>query len=168
MAADLLHEKNWYAIHLKCNHEAKAEKLLLGKGVETFFPTRSVLRRWKDRKKMVDFPLFPGYFFVRIPLIEKKKVLQTPSVVRIVGTPGPTPLPENQIFAIHTFLNEHIEFDPYPYLTPGIAVEVMRGPLKGVCGVLESKKGKHRLVVNIELINNSISTEIDAEDVQAV
>jgi transcription antitermination factor NusG len=165
---DKLYNKHWYALHTKCHHEKKVAMLLEGKNIEIFLPVRRLQRRWKDRKKMVDFPLFPGYLFVNIPLIEKKHVIQTPSVVKIVGTKEPEPLPESQILSVQKFVEEEIQFDPYPYLIPGVEVEVCRGPLRGVRGVLENRKGKHRLIVNIHMINNCIATEIDAEDVKKV
>ena len=166
--SDLNIGKKWYAVHTKSRHERQVALRLEGKHIETFLPVRALQRKWKDRKKMVEFPLFPGYIFVNVPLTEKKEVLQTVSVVRIVGVTQPEPIPENQIFAIRKFLETQINFDPYPYLVPGMEVEVKRGPLKHVRGVLVSKKNKHRLIVNIDLINNSVATEIDAEDVQPV
>ena len=165
---DKLYVPKWYAVHLKSHHENKVKKLLEGKGIETFLPVRRVTRKWSDRKKEIDFPLFPGYLFVHAPLVNKKLIVQTPSVVKMVGTREPEPMPAGHIESIKRFMEEEIQFDPYPYLIPGIAVEVMRGPLKGVHGVLAEKRGKHRLVVNVDLINNSIATEIDAADVQPV
>ena len=91
--------------------------------------------------------------------------MQTPSVVSVVGNNRPESLPDYEIEAIRSFLGAKIEFDPYPYLIEGSEVEVCRGPLRGLRGLLCSKKNKHRLIININLINNSVATEIDAEDV---
>lgn len=161
----VLTQTKWYALHARCNHEKKIVARLEGLGIETFLPSRKIMRKWRDRKKLVEFPLFPGYVFVKTELLRKKDVLFTPGVVRLVGNTGPEPLPESQIDAIKTFLATEVDFDPYPYLVPGKEVEVKRGPLKGVKGVLEEKKNKFRLIVNIELLNNSVATEIDACDV---
>ncbi len=161
-------EERWYAIHTRHHHERQVSSRLKGKEIETFLPLRCLNRRWKDRKKLVDFPLFPGYVFVKIPLLNKKDVVQTPGVVRIVGSRGPEPLPESQIIAVKRFIETEIQFDPYPYLVSGMEIEVIRGPLKHVRGVLVNKKNKYRLIVNLDLINKSVSTEIDAEDVEAV
>jgi len=118
---DKLYKKHWYALHTKSHHEKKVASLLEGKGVDLFLPVRRLQRKWKDRKKMVDFPLFPGYIFVNIPLTEKKIVIQTPSVVKLVGTKEPEPLPASQIISVQKFVEEEIEFDPYPYLIPGVS-----------------------------------------------
>lgn len=166
VSEDIFIKPKWYVLHSKCHHEKNIVLRLESMGIETFFPVRALERKWKDRKKIVDFPLFPGYVFVNMPLIKKREVVETAGVVRIVGNTGPEPLPANQIIAIKKFIETKIEFDPYPYLVPGIEVEVKRGPLKHVRGVLVSKKNKHRLVINVELLNNSIATEIDAADVE--
>ena len=155
-------------MHAKCNHEKKIVARLESIGIETFLPVRTMMRKWKDRKKLIEFPLFPGYVFVHIPLLKKRDVVQTPGVVRIVGNASPEPMPENQILGIKKFIETHVDFDPYPHLFEGMAVEVIRGPLKGVKGILEVKKNMHRLIINVDLLNNAIATEIDACDVQAI
>ncbi len=161
-------QNHWYALYARSRHERQVEERLKGKGIETFFPVRSLQRRWKDRKKIVEFPLFPGYLFVNISMMDRNTILQTPSVVRMIGNGLPEPIPDGQIIAVRKFLEAEIQFDPYPYLVPGMEVEVRRGPLKSVRGVLITKKNKHRLIINVNLINNCIATEIDAEDIQPV
>jgi transcription termination/antitermination protein NusG len=159
----------WYVLHTKCHHEKTAALRLEGKGFEPFVPLRPIVRKWKDRKKKIEFPIFPGYLFVKMPLVKKTAVLQTPGIVRIVGQGGRAEeVREDQIFALKTIVQEAFEYDPYPYLVPGIEVEVIRGPLKNVRGVLEEKRSKHRLIINLEMINNCVATEIDAEDVKPV
>jgi transcription antitermination factor NusG len=158
----------WYVMHTKCHHEKNVALRLGIKGFEPFVPVRSIMRRWKDRKKMVEFPLFPGYVFVRMPLIRKKDAVQIPGVVTIVGQGRPESIDTREIDAIRTITQAEFQYDPYPYLFSGMEVEVIRGPLKHVRGILCEKKNKHRLVINIEMINNSVATEIDAEDVRAV
>lgn len=161
-------EKKWYAVHTRSHHESKVADLVAAKGIETFLPLRTLQRRWKDRNKLIDFPLFPGYVFVKMPLLEKNKVVQTPSVVRLVGSHRPESMPEEQVMAVRRFLQEEIAFDPYPYLHPGQEVEVIRGPLKGIRGILVDRKGRYRLIVNLPLINSMVDAEIAVEDVAVV
>jgi transcription antitermination factor NusG len=158
----------WYVMHTKCNHEKTASLRLEGKGFEAFLPIRSIVRKWKDRKKVIDFPVFPGYLFVKMPLIKKIEALQTPGILRLVGQNRPEEVEERQIQALKTIIQDAFEYDPYPYLVSGVTVEVIRGPLKNIRGVLECKKNKHRLIINLEMINNSVATEIDAEDVRPI
>jgi len=161
---NILYEKHWYALHTNSRHEKQIHSKLLGIAIESFLPLRKLQRKWKDRKKIVEFPLFPGYLFVNIPLIEKSKVIQTKGVVKIVG--NPTPIPEEQIKAVKTFLALDLNIDPFPEYIPGKEIEVKKGPLKGTRGFLVKKKKTYRLVVNLVLINQAISTEIDIDDVK--
>jgi len=51
----------WYAVHVRSRHEFKVVERLSMKDIETFLPAVERVSRWKDRKKTVAFPLFPGY-----------------------------------------------------------------------------------------------------------
>jgi transcription elongation factor/antiterminator RfaH len=157
----------WYAVYTKSRHEKTVADKLMEKEVETFLPLIETVRRWKDRRKRIQVPLFSGYVFVKITLTERLRVLSTPGIVRIVGfTEQPTPIPEEQILAIKKLVAHEIKADPYPYLQIGRKVEVTGGPLQGVQGILVRKKGQCRLVISVDLIQQSVALEINAEDVR--
>lgn len=163
-------ERLWYAVSTRSRHEKVVEMGLFDQGVTTFLPVREVLSQWKDRKKRVLLPLFPGYVFTNISLPEDRlKVLKVPGVVRFISINGtPTPVPAEQIDSVQIFVREKIRFDPYPYLHEGQRVEVRRGSLKGVQGILVQKKNRFKLVLSVDLILQSISVEIDACDVEPI
>lgn len=158
--------KKWYALYTKSRHEKYIEKRLKEKNIECFLPVKTVQRNWKDRKKNVDFPLFPGYLFTKISLEEKNAVLDNKGAVCLVGNPQPVSIPDEQIESVKIFIDNNIAFDPYPELQKGTEIIVKNGPLKGVCGILVEKKTTYRLVVNLDIINQSISTEIDVADIE--
>ncbi len=164
----MVSEINWFAVHTKSRFEKKVNLLLQRKGIETYLPVRNIERKWKDRKKLVEFPLFPGYLFVRISPEEKKKVICTKGVVKIVGFPEPVPVPKEQITALKKFEEKEIKVDPYPEFFPGREIVVKRGPFKGIRGYVEEKNGKYRLIVGIELLSRVVSVEIDVDDVRPV
>src|SRR6185369_12090566 len=56
----------WFAIQTRSRHEKKVADELTGRGVEVFLPLIKQMRKWSDRTKKVDFPLFAGYAFVHI------------------------------------------------------------------------------------------------------
>jgi len=161
-----LYLKQWYALHTRSRHEKKVEALIRGKDIDTYLPVRKILRKWSDRKKLVEFPLFPGYLFVHLPLSDKNRVLQIKGVVRMLGSYMPEAIPEEQIETLKCFENHEVVVDPYLHLQPGKAVKVARGPLKGCSGILVRKKTKYRLVVNLKVLLQSASVEIDASDVE--
>ena len=167
---DLYESENWYAVHTKSRHEKVAEATLKSRGVKTFLPLREVLSQWKDRKKLINIPLFPSYLFVRIGLSDIYNVIYTKGVLRIVGCNGtPVSIPTEQIEAIMKVLQNKLKYDPYPYLDEGRDVIIKRGPLKGIVGkIVDKKSSKHRLIVSIELIKRSVSIEVDVLDVETL
>jgi transcription antitermination factor NusG len=161
----------WYALYTRSRFEKKLLTELNGRSVDVFLPMREVLSRWKDRKKRIWVPLFPGYIFVHhldTPA-NRYRILNLPGAVRFVGREGGADeIPEDQIDAIRTFLEASIAVDPYPYLRVGERVEVIAGPLKGIQGLLVKKKGRFRFVLQVDLIRQAVSVEIDASDVRPV
>ena len=156
---------NWYAIYTRSRHEKKVAASLEEKRVEVFLPLRSVLSRWKDRRKEVQLPLFSGYLFVRILREQRLPVLQTSGVVRFVGNgDGLDPVPEEQIISIQRLMESGLRYDPYPYLKEGMQVRVVRGPLKGVEGILIDKRKKHLLVLSVDMIQQSAAMQVDISD----
>lgn len=160
-----LGQKKWYAVHTKSRHEKIACQLIQKKNIEAYLPVKKIKKKWSDRIKEIEFPLFKGYLFVRISLSEQTKALQTKGVVRILGQHSPEPIPQEQIESLKMFENKVIEVDPFLHLKPGNSIKIKRGPLKGCIGVLARKKGKYRFIVNVKVIMQSASVEIDANDI---
>ncbi len=154
----------WYALYTRPRHEKAVAEQLIKREMEAFLPVREVLSRWKDRRKLVQLPLFPGYLFVRTSLTHKRQVVSTDGVVCMVSFQGaPAPIPDEEIEAVREICLTKLPCDPYPYLTEGRWVRVVRGPLAGLSGILVRKKGKHRLVVSIDILQQSVAVEIDAD-----
>ncbi len=168
---DSLKDQAWYALYTRSRFEKKLMSELTDRSIEIFLPMREVLSRWKDRKKRIWVPLFPGYIFVNhvdTPA-NRYRVLNIPGAVRFVGLEGHAePVPDEQIDAVRRFLEASISIDPYPYLRIGNRVEVIAGPLKGIQGILVKKKGRFRFVLQVDLIQQAVSVEIDASDVRSI
>jgi len=165
-------DKLWYAVYTIVRHEKTVNALLLNKGIETFLPLREVLTQWKDRRKKLQLPLFPGYIFVRI--LEKDtysilNILNTRGVIKILSTSGSyETVPAQQIDTIRLLLDKNVEFDPYQYFVRGKEVVVVNGPLQGVNGKIMERKGQNRLIVSIDIIKRSVSVEVDPADIELV
>jgi len=159
----------WYALRTRSRHEKLVRDQLDRQGIEPLLPTVKRLSQWKDRKKEIETPLFSGYCFVRFGQQEKLPVQQVLGVVEIVGSGHrPEPIPDREIEALKTLMTSVLPFDPHPYLHEGMAVEVVRGPLQGVQGILLRKEKRHRLVLGIRLIQQAAAVEIDVNDVAPV
>ena len=138
------------------------------KGFDAFLPTIPKWSRWKDRKKKIDWPLFPGYCFAKFNPQDRLPVVTCTGVVTIVSSDGEIiPIPDVEIDGIRRLVESDLQYDPCPLIHEGMMVEVTHGPLKGVIGRL-SRKGPHaRLVLAVDLIGQAVSVEVDAADVRA-
>ena len=163
-----MHHLHWYALRTKSRHEKLVRDQLDKQGIEPLLPTVKRLSQWKDRKKEIEVPLFSGYCFVRFSQQEKEPVQKTTGVVEIVGSGSrPEPIPEPEIDALRRLMISVLPYDPHPYLHEGMRVEVVRGPLQGIHGILLRKEKRHRLVIGVHLIQQAASVEIDVNDVIA-
>ena len=163
---------DWYAIYTRSNHEQKINHRLRRKNIDTFLPLIERWSRRKDRRKKIYLPLFPGYLFVHTEMdpLTYLEILKTDSVVRVLCYDGkPAPIPDGQIHAIQILIKNGMAVIPSPYLKEGMKVRVVNGPLNGVEGILiEAKPNKHRLVLSVDLLKESVSVEIDELDIEPV
>ncbi len=160
--------KSWHAVYTRARHEKQVDRRLVGQGIETFLPLVEVLSRWKDRRKLVRKPLFPGYLFTRVGRERVLEVTRTAGVVHLVGPEfgRPAEVPEEVINNLQRLLASQVLVDPYPYLKKGQSVAIRRGPLKGVEGIVARRNGMHKLVVSVHLLGRSVAATVAAEDVR--
>ncbi len=169
---EIIDTQNWFAVHVKSRHEFQVSERLSGAGIEAFLPAVERLSRWKDRNKLIRFPLFPGYLFVHIEKSHKAllTILKAKGVVRLLGNaPGePEPVPDEQILSLRKIIEAKTELDPYPYLREGQLVRIKKGPLAGVEGILVEKAGQHKLVLSVDILRQSTALTINASEVESV
>ncbi len=158
-------QRRWYAAYTCAHHEKSVARQLELRSIESFLPLYEKVSRWKDRRVKVQLPLFSGYVFVRMALEEKLRVLQIPSMVRLVGFNGsPTPLNDDEMEAMRNGLTRILHAKPCPYLQVGRRVRIKSGPLAGLQGILLRKKASYRFVLSLEQIHRSIVVDVDAVD----
>lgn len=156
----------WYALRTRSRHEKRVWAQIDSRGVEVFLPLIARRRRWKDRTVQVQFPLFPGYCFAHFAWQDRLRVLTAPGVVEVLGVGGyGVPVEDAEIEGVRRLVTSILPVDPYPFLEHGMAVEVRRGPLQGLRGILVRKASRMRLVIGVSLIHQGASVEIDADDV---
>lgn len=156
----------WYAIRTRSRHEKRVRDQLSTRGIEPFLPLMNRWRQWKDRRKQVALPVFPGYCFARFPISERRAVVTVHGVVQILGNhEGPVPVPDIEIDGVRRLVTSTLPVDPHPYLREGDLVEVVRGPLAGLQGMLVRKGSRARLVISVRLIEQAVSVELNADDV---
>lgn len=157
----------WYALTVKPQHEKSVAEQLRLKGLETYLPLYRSSRRWSDRVKTIDLPLFSQYVFSQFQLEERIRVLQTASVLSIVSFAGaPCPVEASQLEALRAIVGSGLTYSPWPFLHAGQRVRICGGSLKGVEGILAREKSECRVVVNIELLQRAVAVEVDRDLVQ--
>jgi transcription antitermination factor NusG len=159
----------WYAVRVRSKCEFLANQILENKGFETFLPTYTSKRIWSDRVKHLSLPLYPGYVFCRFEFEHRLPVLQSHGVVDVVndGRRGLS-IPEHELSAVRRIVESDLKVAPWPFLQVGQHVEVHRGPLQGVEGILLAQKKNYRLVVSITLLQRSVNVEIEGDWVRPV
>ena len=161
--------KSWYAAYTCAHHEKRVAEQLGARAVEHFLPLYPSVRRWKDRRVELDMPLFPSYVFVHLGLGERMRVLEVPSVARLVGFNGvPTPLPDIEIETLRRCLQGGLRAEPHPYLKVGRRVRIISGPLQDLEGRVARRKSALRFVVSLDLIQRSILLQIDSSSLEAL
>lgn len=150
----------WYAVQVKPFYEHISEKILVGKGYQTFLPT--YLRAASRHVGGYELALFPGYLFCRFMSVTSEKVVTTPGVIRVVGV-GKTPLPveDQEIEAIRAVIQSGLPSQPWRTLSEGSRLRIESGPLRSVEGILALSGASRRLVVTITLLQRSVAVELD-------
>jgi transcription antitermination factor NusG len=157
----------WYAVYTSPRHEKRVREHLEHRRVESFLPLLRTIHRWKNGcKAQVELPLFPGYLFVNIPRTERVRVLDVPGVLSFVGPKSePAPLSDFEIETLRSGL--HLQkFEPYRGLAIGRRVRIHAGPLQGLEGTLIRNAKGLRVVITIDLIQQSVAVELDADSVE--
>ena len=159
----------WYAAHTRHQHEKRVADMLANKGFEVFLPLYSEVRRWRDRLKKVELPLFSCYVFLRGDLDRRLAVVTTPGVHGLVCSAGKLAgIPEEEIQAVRSVIENRINVEPHPFLKCGDLVRVKTGALSGLEGFLVRKKGGTRLIISVNMLERSVAAEVEASTVDQV
>jgi transcriptional antiterminator RfaH len=157
---------HWYALVLKPNHEKAVFEYLKTSAYPASLPLYRARRRWSDRFKEIELPLFPGYVFCRFSYSNRVRLLRVPGV-RSVITAGqtPAPIPDAEIAALETMVRSGLPVKPWPFLKVGQKIVVQSGPLRGVEGILVQFKKTWQVVVSVDLLQRSVAVEVDRDSV---
>jgi transcription antitermination factor NusG len=152
----------WYALRVRSRHENTVASHLQARGYESFLPLYKSTRRWSDRFKEIELPLFPGYVFSQFNRLNRLPILSIPGIVHVVGV-GRTPVPvdETEIAALQAAVKSGLPRQPWPFVEIGHRVRIEHGPLRGVEGLLLGFRGHQRLVLSVTLLQRSVAVQVD-------
>jgi transcriptional antiterminator NusG len=164
--------QNWYVVYVKSRQEFVTAADLMQKNIVVFLPTFKKVNQWKDRRKLVEYPLFPGYLFVQLSDTPGAylEVLKTRGVVTFVSLePGtPTPVDSAEMTSLRLLLESGKEIDVRPGLQEGTRVRLTNGPLVDASGILIRKENEFVFVVNIELLGRNVAVRVSPQDIEAL
>ncbi|MEA3489005.1 MAG: UpxY family transcription antiterminator [Candidatus Omnitrophota bacterium] len=167
---DTFDKVKWYVLYTKPRHEKFVESEFLKRGVDAFTPKITLRRRWSDRIKEVEEPLFKGYCFAKFPLKDKRNIVSLPGVVDIVNfSKKYVPVEDSVIRSLKIMIDNDLKMDPCPYIAKGDFVSIRKGPFKGLEGYVIEKRNKNTtLVVSIDAIAAAVKCVIDMDFVDLV
>lgn len=152
----------WFAIRTKSRCEKMVSEQLRNKGYEEFVPLYWSRRKWSDRIKLVELPLFSGYLFCRFDPAYCGPILKTPGVFLIVGQGRrPIAIDSREIENIRLAIGSGQSVNPWPCLEVGQMVSILVGPLRGLEGRLLRIKGSHHVILGIQLLQRAVAVEVD-------
>jgi transcription antitermination factor NusG len=152
----------WFAVRTAAGREKFVAAQFENKGFEHFLPLYTSRRKWSDRMKELELPLFPGYLFCRFEISNRLPILITPGVKLIVGFGRvPAPVSAAEIDSLRRAVASGAQAEPWPYLSIGQKVRIREGSLAGVEGILLQIKNAWRIVLSVELLRRSVAVELD-------
>lgn len=164
--------REWYALRVRSRHEFVTYNELRRKGLEAYLPTVKKWSQWKDRKKLVEFPLFSGYLFAHININSQEyfNTLKTKGAVNILSLEGgrPAPVSPDEIHSLRILVESGEELDIYPHIKEGTQVMLTRGLLKGARGILTKKETHYVFAVDVILLGKSVGVKVSADDVESI
>ena len=152
---------NWFALRVRPKHERTVASHLSRLGLEEYVPLHKTRRRWSDRVKELDAPLFPGYIFSAFSYAERMWVLNSPGVESIIGA-----VADSELESLRTLVATGRPLSHLPFLRIGQDVLIETGPLAGIRGVVLREEASWRVVVSVEALDRSIAVEVDREVLQ--
>lgn len=163
--------EEWFALHTKSRHEKAVARRLTELGIPSYLPLVNEVRRWSDRNKHVEVPVFSCYVFAKLTMRrwDRLRIVGVDGVLSVVGSRGAgTAIPEEQIGAIRTLVDLSLPWTSHPFLRVGQQVRIRGGALEGIEGILVSRSGNHTLVVSIDALQRSLAVQVDGYKIEPI
>ena len=152
----------WYAIRVRPRYEKQIAQALGSKGIASFLPLYSARRKWSDRIKDLELPLFDGYVFCQANLDQRMPVLTIPGVIHFIGIGKmPQPIERHEIEALRQIVGTGSVARPWPFLREGERVRIEDGPLRSIEGILTRVGDTDQVVVSVTLLQRSVAVPVN-------
>lgn len=158
-------DKKWYALYTKPRWEKKIHKSLQQKDIESYCPLNKVRRKWSDRIKVVEEPLFKSYIFVHIDETMKSEVRFVDGVLNYVYWNGkPAIVKDEEIIEIKKFMSEYEDVEVRQLdVKPADEVLVNQGVMMGASGRVLRVLGNNIVEVRIDSLGLALIAKFDKQ-----
>lgn len=171
MDFEIFEDKMWMPIHTKPRSEKKFQRFCEKFDMVSYVPLRLKARSKGTRIVHSHIPMFPGYAFACLNDEEKSRISTSNAIVRFIRlsrAQEESLVGELKGIRILEELQGTQEIVVAPEIVPGLEVAIKGGPLRGLTGIVENRKGIHRIIVNVEMICQSVVMEMDSSDLEIV
>jgi len=150
-------KKDWFVVCTKARQELKVLESLSQLGIETYTPTKIVIKRWSDRKKKVKTCLLPSMVLVRLPNNEINKVFEVPAVKRYLFVHGVRAVVyDNEVITMKNYLESKFEVDKLTKIKIGKEIDIPLFNQSGEIIALEAKK----CIVRLQMLGATMSFQL--------
>lgn len=160
-------EGTWWVAHTRSRNEKALAWQLQRKDIQYFLPLTPKVSRGKGRTVRSLLPLFTGYLFFCGDEHQRVEVLQTNRVANLIEVPDQKKL-VTDLFPIERVVREGGTLSPHPYIREGQKCRVIAGPLMGVEGIVISAANQMRLVLQVDILGQATSVEIDSDLIEVI
>ena len=162
---------NWYVVKTRSRAEVKVAERIKSKGLHVYLPLQKTIRQWSDRKKKIEVPLISGTLFVETDEKSLNLLYDVPgfhSILHFLGKPAL--VRQDEIKNLRLLLQENIEIEKQDFeeFKKGEAIEVVRGPLQGIIATSIDEGRTHKLIVEIESMEQRFIVHVPKSCVRKV
>ncbi len=152
----------WFVAHTKSRCEKKLGEYCARAGMEFTLPLYKSVKKYRGKTLTFEKPLFPGYVFLRMSALSRQKVMQSDYVANLLDVPCQEDF-EEQLEAILQALGTDYEVRLAPTIQPGSRVRIKAGPLRGLEGYVEQRKGTVEVHLRLDFISQAAAVRMDAD-----
>ncbi|MDD5699156.1 MAG: transcription termination/antitermination NusG family protein [Victivallaceae bacterium] len=162
-------KKFWTPVRTKPRQEKKLAKYCAVNGIPHYLPLLHKIHHYQNRTAEFSSPMFPGYVFCRLDEAAFSRVRLSNTVaykIDIDAESERTLIGELKAIRVFERMSDTCAVEVRPELAAGTPVEVIRGPFRGLSGIVQSRKNKLLLIISIELLGQAAAVEINASDLE--
>lgn len=157
----------WYVAHTRPRCEKKFSGFCERAGLTPTLPLYRSVKKYRGKTVVFEKPLFPGYVFLRMPVVARQGVLQSDYVANLLDVPIQDEF-EQQLGAILQALNTEYEIHLAPTIQAGCRVRIRTGPLRGLEGYVEQRRGAVDVHLRLAFIGQAAAVRLDADMLELV